>query len=359
MGIHSPRFAINCYKTSPEDNLIGDVIEPWMYPSATPLIRTAIKRRYELIPYTYSLSLLSHRTALPPQRWTGWGYETDKEVFSKALLAGDTQYWFGDALLVAGVFEAGKNSAKVYLPTSESPESGPNTDNKFSNLAATPTTQFGFLNTNAPYQHLSAGKWHEINSTWHSSIPVIARCGSAVPVGKNRHTTSRAETDPEFSDEEKDDERSVEIFPPPRHAMLRSGEEEAPVIPNGPAIIQGYHGNGPSNDMGTNGTKTEGKVVGTFENVWYEDDGISAVAIAEKQLCTVTIVYEVTGGEINVTVNVKKQKDSRWQPLWLSNGLNVILPIGEERKVVSKNASERRRDDKGRTVWNVAVDVEV
>jgi alpha-glucosidase (family GH31 glycosyl hydrolase) len=66
LGIHSPRFAINCFKTG-EDNSVGDVIEPWMYPEILPNIRQALQRRYELIPYIYGLMLLSHLTATPPQ----------------------------------------------------------------------------------------------------------------------------------------------------------------------------------------------------------------------------------------------------------------------------------------------------
>lgn len=65
-----------------------------MYPAVTPLVRAAIKRRYELIPYLYSLALNSHLTATPPQRWVGWGYETDAEVWSPELLKGETQYWY-------------------------------------------------------------------------------------------------------------------------------------------------------------------------------------------------------------------------------------------------------------------------
>ncbi len=95
---------------------MGDVIEPWQYPAIAPLVRAAIRRRYELVPYTYSLSLKSHLTAVPPQRWTGWGYEHDPVVWTRPLLAGDTQYWFGDALLVAGVYEEGVDTARVYLP---------------------------------------------------------------------------------------------------------------------------------------------------------------------------------------------------------------------------------------------------
>ncbi|KAB5575352.1 glycosyl hydrolases family 31-domain-containing protein, partial [Coniochaeta sp. 2T2.1] len=144
LGIHSPRFTINCFKTSPDDNLIGEVIEPWMFPSATPIIRAAIKRRYELIPYTYSQALKSHLTAVPPQRWTGWGYESDPAVWSKEITQGDAQYWFGDALLVAGVYEPGKTSASVYLPKKK----------KMSEQDHDTDTEAGFLNVNAPYQHL-------------------------------------------------------------------------------------------------------------------------------------------------------------------------------------------------------------
>lgn len=65
LGIHSPRFAINCFKTDENDNTIGGVIEPWMYPEITPLVRDAIKRRYEvsckrlsfMFYFTWSLSI--------------------------------------------------------------------------------------------------------------------------------------------------------------------------------------------------------------------------------------------------------------------------------------------------------------
>lgn len=116
LGCYSQRFAINCYKTSKEDNKVGDVIEPWMYPGILPNVGTALKRRYETIPYLYSLALQSHLAADPPQRWAGWGYEKDPEVWTEALLDGETQYWLGDALLVSGVFEPGATSTRIYLP---------------------------------------------------------------------------------------------------------------------------------------------------------------------------------------------------------------------------------------------------
>lgn len=312
LGVHSPRFAINCYKTSPEDNLVGEVIEPWMHPSVTPLIRNAIKRRYELIPYTYSHCLKSHFTAVPSQRWTGWGYESDPNVWSKELLAGDTQYWFGDALLISGVYEPKEDMARVYLPKKKSAATENSSDD------------YGFLNTNAPFQHLASGMWHNISSTWHSCIPVIARCGSAVPVGKNRHTTCRAEEDPEFPAEEKDNWRGLEIFPPPMHGMTPH----------------------------TNANKKH-----IFENTWLEDDGISSKAMVSYS--TLRIIYEIGNAyEDGIAVSVDITKQGTWEPLWLSNGVDIILPIGEERIVSARTgakAVDKGRDNRGRKVWNIGV----
>ncbi len=277
------------------------MIEPWQYPSITPLVRQAIKRRYELIPYTYSLCLKSHLAAVPPQRWTGWGYEHDPSVWTKALLAGDTQYWFGDALLIAGVYEEGNDTARVYLPRADKDEE-----------------DFGYVNTNAPYQMLASGKWHDISSTWHASIAVIARCGSAIPVGKNRPTTCRVGEDAEFPGQEKDDWRGVEVFPPP-------------VIARQP----------------------DSRTI-TFSSEWLEDDGISCEAKAE--MAEVSIAYTVLGAN-EITVKVVVNKEGTWEPLWLGHGVDVILPVGEERSVKAKGGVEDRgRDAKGRRVWNVQPD---
>ena len=303
LGIHSPRFAINCFKTSPEDNLVGDVIEPWMHPSITPLVRQAIKRRYELIPYTYSLSLASHLTAVPPQRWTGWGYEQDPNVWAREILAGDTQYWFGDALLVAGVYAPGETSARVYLPKGKE------------------GSDFGFVNTHAPHQWLESGKWHEIPSPWATSIPVLARCGSAVPVGKDKPTRCRAAADPEFPNVEEDDWRGVEIFPPPC---------------------------APAKDGGA-----------TFTSTWLEDDGISAKA--KVQMAAITVEYSVGPGAAELRVRVGAVKEGEWEPLWLPGGIDIILPFGEERVVraVDGNAHvvDKGPDAAGRRVWNISVHI--
>ncbi|KAK3937029.1 family 31 glycosyl hydrolase [Diplogelasinospora grovesii] len=302
LGIHSPRFTINCYKTSPEDNLVGEVIEPWMHPSATPMVRAAIKRRYELIPYTYSQALKSHLTAVPPQRWTGWGYESDPEVWTRRVTDSDTQYWFGDALMIAGVYEPGKTSAEVYLPKAERGD-------------------FGYINTNAPYQYLESGKWHEITSTWHSSIPVIARVGSAVPVGKDVPTVDDAAADAaEFPNLQRDDYRGCEIFPLPT------------IVEDGGQSAEGVE----------------------MESEWLEDDGISSEK--KSEIVRVKITYKTE--EESIAVKVQYKKEGNWEPCWLANGVDVILPVGEERAVKSAEGGEvqdKGRDSRGRRMYNVKV----
>jgi alpha-glucosidase (family GH31 glycosyl hydrolase) len=285
LGCHSPRFAINCFKTG-SDNLVGDVIEPWMYPSITPMIRSAIKRRYEMMPYIYSLALKSHKTAVPPQKWTGWGYESDPEVWTPEIMDGETQYWFGDAILVGGVYEAGVNRGSMYLPRATNEDEG-------------------YINMNAPYQHLAAGQWVEIDAEWHGAgIPLLAKVGSAIPVGRDVQVLSPGEKANE-ANLPLDDYRAVEIFPPP---------------PNNSKSNQSYSAS------------------------WLEDDGISSVA--KNKISEYKITYKAGDGEIQV--QFERDESSGFKAPW--KALAVVLPAGDERGVAADGwkVSELRRDGKGR-----------
>lgn len=268
LGVHSPRFAINCYKTTPEDNSVGDVIEPWMYPEILPEVRKAIKRRYEILPWLYSLHLESHVSASPPVRWVGYGYEKDAEVWSQALKDGETQYWLGDALVVGGVFEPGVEVGRVYLPRQN--EDDP-----------------GFMNLNPPYQYLEAGRWVEIQSCWKESIPILAKVGTAIPVGRDVQVLSPGDKE-NVARLPKDDWRGVEIFPP----------------------------KGSSN----------GRI---FETKWYEDDGVSAVA----RIATYAIRYSCSSSEIMVAF--EGDENAGFVPEWTD--LDVILPVGDARTIVSSD----------------------
>ncbi|KAL9094646.1 MAG: hypothetical protein Q9165_003206 [Trypethelium subeluteriae] len=215
LGIYSPRFAINCYKTSPADNTVGDVIEPWMYPEVLPQVRDAIKMRYSMLPYLYSLHLESHLFAIPPQRWVGWGYESDKVVWeSRKLLDGEEQYWLGDALLIGGVYEPSVTMTRLYLPKRDGETEG-------------------YWNLNEPWNYLEPGQWVELKSEWRKSIPVLAKAGTAILGGKSEQTVAPGDLENEANLPE-DNLRYIRLFPP--------------------------HGS------------SSGKI---FENTWYEDDGIS------------------------------------------------------------------------------------
>ncbi|KAJ5947171.1 hypothetical protein N7466_000186 [Penicillium verhagenii] len=291
LGCNSIRFTINCFKTSPDNNSVGEVIEPHMYPEITPLVRDTIKRRYEIMPYIYSLGLSSHQTASPPQRWTGWGYESDPEVWTKALKAGDTQFWFGDSMLVGGVYEPGVNVAKMYLPR----KSGSVFD-------------YGYVNMNAPYTYYPSGQWVEISSEWRESIPLIAKIGGAIPVGKNVHTRVPGdETAASLGVKELDDYRGVEVFPP------------------------------------------KGSSHGTvFENTWFEDDGISQVT----KISNYTLSYSST--EEKVLVHLQRDESSGFVPAWKE--LDVVLHHGDARVVVTSSGQEivaKGADSRGRLVYTI------
>lgn len=262
-----------------------------MYPEIIPEIRRAILRRYELIPYLYTGMLHSHFTAVPFQRWVGWGYEVDPEVWtSKTLKDGEQQYWLGDTLLVGGIFEPGLNEGKIYTP-------------KRSN------SDPGFFNTNAPYQYLPAGEWHSISSPWKDSIPVLARIGGAIQVGKNKQVVAPGDKLNEAKLSE-DDWRGVEIFPPPGHTA--------------------------------DGTE--------FTNSWLEDDGVSP---PPAKVGRFEIKYSATHQEIRVAV---KKDVSAFQPPWVSKGITIVLPVGDSRQVVSADGGimeARRQDESGRRRFDI------
>ena len=56
-GVFMPRFSIHSVNT---DNT---VTEPWMYSGMKDYIRTAIKLRYSMSPYLYSLEYRAHKTS--------------------------------------------------------------------------------------------------------------------------------------------------------------------------------------------------------------------------------------------------------------------------------------------------------
>ncbi|KAM3594386.1 uncharacterized protein V6R79_006984 [Siganus canaliculatus] len=88
--------------------------EPWLFgEEVTAAIRTAIKQRYRLLPYWYTLFHQAHTTGLPPLRPLWVEFQTDESTF-----AVDDQYMIGGALLARPVTERGVGEVEVFLPGS-------------------------------------------------------------------------------------------------------------------------------------------------------------------------------------------------------------------------------------------------
>lgn len=104
-GIFQPRFSIHSCNT---DNT---VTEPWMYPSCTRYIRDAIRLRYRLVPYLYSLFHEASTEGSPIMRPLVYEFQHDERVWEESF-----DFMFGPFLLVANVLEKGAQTRRVYLP---------------------------------------------------------------------------------------------------------------------------------------------------------------------------------------------------------------------------------------------------
>ncbi len=107
-GIFQPRFSVHSTNT---DNT---VTEPWMYGSCTAYIREAMKLRYRLIPYYYSLMERAHETGLPIMEPMCSAFQQDCNCYEEGIT-----FMIGDSLLVANVVEKGAKTRSIYLPREE------------------------------------------------------------------------------------------------------------------------------------------------------------------------------------------------------------------------------------------------
>lgn len=269
VSIFNPRFSIHSSKPAAKGK--GGITEPWMYEEALPLVRNAIKRRYELIPYLYSLHWDSHLMATPPNRWLGWGkYEHDLNVYNDEVL-NCADFWCGDSLLIAGVFEPDATERRVYLPTGGG-------NNEYYYLLS------------EPYSVFQAGQFVTV-PTPLGNIAVFAKSGTVVPIGKPivTATTEKKQWIVEGSDSrvEFDDWRALEVFPPPLRAIDVTEDE-------------------------------------VFHYLWIEDDGESLNPRATK--IHVSVNVSQTAIEVLPTI-----LDRGFEIMWTK--LDIILPIGETRRV--------------------------
>lgn len=86
--------------------------EPWEYDEAlTEDFRRALNLRYSLMPYIYAQAKDSAAKGFPMLRTLFFEFPADETSWQI-----EDEYMFGSNLLVAPIFETGKNSRKVYLP---------------------------------------------------------------------------------------------------------------------------------------------------------------------------------------------------------------------------------------------------
>lgn len=89
--------------------------EPWRFGDEhTATIRDAIRRRYQLAPYLYTLFEDAAATGAPVMRPTWYEFPEDPDAFET-----QESFMLGPALLVAPVLREGAEEVRVYLPTEE------------------------------------------------------------------------------------------------------------------------------------------------------------------------------------------------------------------------------------------------
>lgn len=90
--------------------------EPYNYPEMESISRRFIKMRYEWLPYNYTLAFENATTGAPLARPLNFDNEAaDKEAFANQ----QTEYLWGDDVLVAPILEAGVRQRKVLFPPGE------------------------------------------------------------------------------------------------------------------------------------------------------------------------------------------------------------------------------------------------
>ncbi|WP_461239828.1 glycoside hydrolase family 31 protein [Paucilactobacillus sp. N302-9] len=150
-GIFQPRFTIHSSNT---DNT---VTEPWMYPDYTKYIREAIKLRYKLIPYFYSLLFEASTKGSPIMRPLVYEFQDDPKVLEESF-----EFMLGSSLLVANILDKGQTVKDIYLPAG------------------------------ASWYDIKTSKYYEGGQTIRipvdlSSIPMFLKTGSIIAMSPNIH----------------------------------------------------------------------------------------------------------------------------------------------------------------------------
>jgi alpha-glucosidase len=133
--------------------------EPWsLGPEVEEVARQAIRLRYRLLPYLYTLAHEAHRDGTPWLRPLLYDFPSDPEA-----VASDDQLMVGPHLLLAPVYQPGRTYRHVYLP------------------------QGGW------YDFWSGTRWTAGHHTVPAALgrpPLFVRAGAALPLGNVRASTA-------------------------------------------------------------------------------------------------------------------------------------------------------------------------
>ncbi|KAJ9092798.1 hypothetical protein QFC21_006674 [Naganishia friedmannii] len=304
-GCLNQRFCIHSFKPNKKDPSGTKTTNmPWMYPEVTPLVRKAIKRRYELLPFFNTLNWESHLHAEPPNSWLGHGeFGRDINLYTEEVLNG-FDFWLGTGrLLVAGAYFPGQTKKAVYFPQTHLEDKTP-----YIRLSQDPASTI---------QLFEAGTTDEVDIPL-DEFAIFARAGTVLPIGRDHATVTALRgisriagdgVEVQLKEEggvvSLDDWRGIEIFPPPVNST-------------------------PSNFAG--------------KGNWVEDDGVSRL----PKTTIIDVEYTATAEEVVVTARFLKHD---FLVAWGSQ-LWVVLPPGDARKVQGGVLGE---DAHGRKAWKTEV----
>ncbi|WP_196158173.1 glycoside hydrolase family 31 protein [Reinekea sp. G2M2-21] len=135
--------------------------EPWSFgDNWTPAIRTAMHRRYKMLPYLYQLMRDAHEVGVPVMRPMLWADDKVSECHNA-----NDQFFVGDNFLVAPIVSPGTSARAVWLPKGR------------------------WLSVYSD-QHFD-GLQYVLAETGIDDIPVFLRTGAIVPLAPYRHSTAK------------------------------------------------------------------------------------------------------------------------------------------------------------------------
>ena len=153
----NPRMVMNSWKADGSTNV------PWLHPSVTADVAAAIRLRYTLLPYLWSLFERASSLHQPIIRPTFYDFPDDEKCFEDC-----DDFMLGRDLLVAPVVQAGETLRTVYLPEG-------------------PQAWYDFHSG----ERYEAGQTHSVPAPLYT-LPLFARAGAEIPIatgtaGRHRH----------------------------------------------------------------------------------------------------------------------------------------------------------------------------